>query len=251
MEEAERFQRRPPQPLVRPGWTTEQRRPGNRLGSAVYVTCDKCGRAHTRNDFYPMMLHEATCQGGANKVPNFEADDTPLTGVTPKPEMPTAEVADGPPSSDSESDSESASQMVPPSQGGWESSFGSTLDRDGGNTNVLARCVEKADAESPSQSSKQGESSECFDDLTLIDHFKRCQHKYKRSVWVGYDMMSTWQTVRHDESTLRNLCREKQPTSQNELKLLLMQELGGIDSLPVNHSITELIAETAEYFLPS
>ena len=78
-----------------------------------------------------------------------------------------------------------------------------------------------------------------------------CQHKYKRSAWVGHDMMTTWQTVRHNEATLRNLCRKKQPTSQNELKLLLMQELGGIEELPKNHSVTELIAETADYFLPS
>jgi len=93
-------------------------------------------------------------------------------------------------------------------------------------------------------------SSESLYDLTLLDHFKKCQHKYQRSVWVGYDMMSTWQMVHHNEATLRNLCREKQPTSQNELKLLLMQELGGIEGLPNNHSVTELIAETADYFIP-
>ena len=38
--------------------------------------------------------------------------------------------------------------MVPPPQGGLESNFGSTLERDGGNANVSARCVEKAYTES-------------------------------------------------------------------------------------------------------
>ena len=104
------------------------------------------------------------------------------------------------------------------------------------------------------QSSKQRDSelpsSESFDELTLLDHFKKCQRKYRRGSWVGEDMMSTWRMVGHNEATLRNLCREKQPTSQNELKLLFMRELGGIESLPKNHSVTELIAETAAYFIP-
>ena len=102
------------------------------------------------------------------------------------------------------------------------------------------------------QSPNQGGllSTESLYDLTLLDHFKKCQHKYQRSAWVGYDMMSTWQMVHHNEATLRNLCREKQPSNQNELKLLLMQELGRIESLPNNHSVTELIAETADYFIP-
>ena len=94
-------------------------------------------------------------------------------------------------------------------------------------------------------------SSESFDDLTLHTHFRRCQHKYKRRSSVGDDMMSTWRMVGHNETTLRNLCREKMPTNQNDLKLLLMRELDGIATLPKNHSITDVIAETAEYFLPS
>ena len=63
--------------------------------------------------------------------------------------------------------------------------------------------------------------------------------------------MSTWRMVGHNETTLRNLCRERQPSDQNELKLLLMRELDGIASLPKNHSLTDVIAETAEYFIPS
>ena len=94
-------------------------------------------------------------------------------------------------------------------------------------------------------------SSESFDNLTLNTHFRRCQLKYKRISSVGDDMMSTWRMVGHNETTLRNLCRENMPTNQNELKLLLMRELEGIATLPKNHSITDLIAETAEYFLPS
>ena len=94
-------------------------------------------------------------------------------------------------------------------------------------------------------------SSDSFDNLTLQAHFRRCQYKYKRISSVGDDMMSTWRMVGHNETTLRNLCREKMPTNQNELKLLLMRELDGIATLPKNHSITDVIAETAEYFLPS
>ena len=94
-------------------------------------------------------------------------------------------------------------------------------------------------------------SLESFDNLTLHTHFKRCQQKYKRRTSVGDDMMSTWRMVGHNETTLRNLCREKMPTNQNELKLLLMRELDGIATLPKTHSITDVIAETAEYFLPS
>ena len=103
--------------------------------------------------------------------------------------------------------------------------------------------------QNPKQSGSS--TSESFDDLTLLAHFKRCQPKYKRHNSVGDDMMSTWRMVGHNETTLRNLCREKLPTNQNELKLLLMREMDGITSLPKNHSITDVIAETAEYFLPS
>ena len=95
------------------------------------------------------------------------------------------------------------------------------------------------------------QQDQSYDDLTLLEHFRRCQHKYRRQGFAGDDLMSTWRMVGHNETTLRNLCRERQPSDQNELKLLLMRELDGIASLPKNHSLTDVIAETAEYFIPS
>jgi hypothetical protein len=64
-------------------------------------------------------------------------------------------------------------------------------------------------------------------------------------------MMTTWRLVGHNEATLRNLCQEKLPASQSALKLLLMKELDGITKVPERHSITELMDETTEYFLPA
>ena len=101
---------------------------------------------------------------------------------------------------------------------------------------------------STSQSQPQNQS---FDDLTLLEHFRRCQHKYRRPGSVGDDLMTTWRMVGHNEATLRMLCRQKQPDTQEELKILLMRELNGIASAPKSHCLTEVIVETAEYFIPS
>ena len=102
----------------------------------MYAICNGCGHADMRVNFYIMLLHEATCQSGANN-----------SGITPKVEIPTVEVADGSPSNDSEcetfSDSESVSQRVSPSQDGLESNFRSILEGDGGKVDVPARHVEK------------------------------------------------------------------------------------------------------------
>jgi hypothetical protein len=89
-----------------------------------------------------------------------------------------------------------------------------------------------------------------LDDLTLGQHFVHRLRKRGRATDAGVDMMRTWRLVGHNEKTLRNLCREKQPPDQNTLKLLLVKELDGVPKLPDSHSCTELIDDTAEYFLP-
>ena len=68
---------------------------------------------------------------------------------------------------------------------------------------------------------------------------------------MGDDLMTTWRMVGHNEATLRMLCRERQPDTQEELRVLLMRELNGIASAPKSHCLTEVIVETAEYFIPS
>jgi hypothetical protein len=90
-----------------------------------------------------------------------------------------------------------------------------------------------------------------LDNLTLWQHLIWRQQKHGRSSKCAGDMMTTWRLVGHNEATLRNLCQEKLPASQNALKLLLMKELDGITNVPESHSITELIDETTEYFLPA
>jgi hypothetical protein len=90
-----------------------------------------------------------------------------------------------------------------------------------------------------------------LDDITLKDHFIQYQMRLGRPKNVIDDMMTTWRIVGHNETTLRNLCRDKLPANQNELKLLLMKELNGIHRVPDSHSITDLIDATCEYFLPS
>ena len=93
--------------------------------------------------------------------------------------------------------------------------------------------------------------NQSYGDLTLLEHFRRCQHKYRRPGFVGDDLMSTWRMVGHNEATLRSLCRQRQPDTQEELRVLLMRELNGIAIVPKNHCLTEVIVETAEYFIPS
>ena len=98
---------------------------------------------------------------------------------------------------------------------------------------------------------EEEEGGGLMDNLSLEEHFEKCQAKYGRPGTVAADMMATWRIAGHNEATLRNLCREKLPNNQNILKLLLMKELDSITAMPETHSLTEVIDETAEYFLPS
>ncbi len=88
-------------------------------------------------------------------------------------------------------------------------------------------------------------------DLTLLEHLERCQKRYGRPVKVGADMLSAWRSVGHDESSLRQVCRRHQPDTQHKLKMILIKELQGLPVMPATFELMELVAETAEYFLPS
>ncbi len=109
----------------------------------------------------------------------------------------------------------------------------------------------KAPIPPPSPDPQPPPQEEEEEEITLKEHFHRCQTKYGRDVSVGDDMLYTWRLAGHNEATLRNLCREKRPTNQNALKLMLMRELQNMYKPPTTHSVTDLIEETAEYFLPS
>jgi hypothetical protein len=124
-------------------------------------------------------------------------------------------------------------------------SFYSTLPPSGPLTSISGPPVPV-----PSTLESQTSEDNTLDNITLRQHFVQRLKKRGCAPNVGDDMMTTWRFVGHNEETLRNLCREKLPTNQNALKLLLMKELDGIPKLPDSHSVTELMDETAEYFLP-
>jgi hypothetical protein len=90
-----------------------------------------------------------------------------------------------------------------------------------------------------------------LDGLTLKEHFIQYQQKRGHPKDVGEDMMTTWRIVGHNETTLRNMCRQERPRNQTELKRLLMRELDGISKVPDSHSIADVIDQTAEYFFPT
>ena len=63
-------------------------------------------------------------------------------------------------------------------------------------------------AQMPSSTLVPSPPPEALENLSLLEHFRRCQHKYSRPSSVGNDMLSSWRMVGHNEETLRDLCRK-------------------------------------------
>jgi hypothetical protein len=88
------------------------------------------------------------------------------------------------------------------------------------------------------------------DNLTLAAHFCHRMTERGRSAEIGGDMMLTWRLVGHSESTLRELCRLKDPETPNQLRILLMRELFNAKNIPNTVNVSEVVDETVEYFMP-
>lgn len=75
-----------------------------------------------------------------------------------------------------------------------------------------------------------------------------------RAITEADEMMYTWRLAGHNEDSLYNLIKQSRPPNKTQLRLLLIKELSKANNsfgvVPLNISMSTLLDETIEFFMP-